>query len=110
MSAVARGAKAKARDAGARGGASAKGGRSGAKVGRSDAKDAKGGRKAVATREQPLEQRILLTATLCLMAFGAVMVYSASSASTLLQGHGNGSSYLVKYVIFGALGLALMRF
>jgi len=37
------------------------------------------------------------------------MVYSASSASTLLQGQGNGSSYLVKYLIFGGLGLALMR-
>ena len=38
-----------------------------------------------------LEHRILLTATLCLLAFGAVMVYSASSATTLLQGHGYGS-------------------
>jgi cell division protein FtsW len=62
-----------------------------------------------ARASQPLEQRILLTATLCLLAFGAVMVYSASSASTLLQGQGNGSSYLVKFVIFGAIGLALMR-
>jgi cell division protein FtsW len=50
-----------------------------------------------------------LTATLCLLAFGAVMVYSSSSASTLLQGHGNGSSYLVKFVIFGGIGLALMH-
>src|SRR5215469_4760728 len=58
---------------------------------------------------QPLEQRILLTATLCLLAFGAVMVYSASSASTLLQGQGNGSSYLIKFVVFGAIGLGLMR-
>src|SRR5947209_12316907 len=39
---------------------------------------------------QQLEHRILLTATLCLLAFGAVMVYSASSATTLLQGRGNG--------------------
>jgi cell division protein FtsW len=70
----------------------------------------KGTRVARAARgAQPLEQRILVTATLCLLAFGAVMVYSASSASTLLQGHGNGSSYLVKFVIFGALGLVLMR-
>ncbi len=60
-------------------------------------------------RAQPLEQRILLTATLCLLAFGAVMVYSSSSASTLLQGHGNGSSYLIKFVVFGAIGLGLMR-
>ncbi|MEA2335401.1 MAG: cell division protein FtsW [Solirubrobacteraceae bacterium] len=58
---------------------------------------------------QPLEQRILLTATLCLLAFGAVMVYSASSATSLLQGHGNGSGYLVKYLVYGAVGLVLMR-
>src|ERR1700680_901579 len=64
---------------------------------------------ASAQRRQPLEHRILLTATLCLLAFGAVMVYSASSASTLLQGHGNGSGYLVKFVIYGAVGLLLMQ-
>jgi cell division protein FtsW len=58
---------------------------------------------------QPLEHRILLTATLCLLAFGAVMVYSSSSASSLLQGSGSGTGYLVKFVIYGALGLALMR-
>jgi hypothetical protein len=33
---------------------------------------------------QSLEHRILLTTTMCLLAFGAVMVYSASSATTLL--------------------------
>jgi cell division protein FtsW len=60
-------------------------------------------------KAQPLEQRILLTATLCLLAFGAVMVYSASSAQTLLQGHGNGSAYLIKFVVFGGIGLALMN-
>jgi cell division protein FtsW len=65
--------------------------------------------KPSAARAQPLEQRILLTATLCLLAFGAVMVYSSSSASSLLQGSGSGTSYLVKFVIYGALGLALMR-
>jgi cell division protein FtsW len=58
---------------------------------------------------QPLEHRILLTATLCLLAFGAVMVYSASSATTLLQGQGNGSSYLIKFVLYGAVGLVVMR-
>src|SRR5437763_12340165 len=59
--------------------------------------------------QQSLEQRILITATLCLLAFGAVMVYSASSATSLLQGHGNGSGYLVKYLAYGAIGLVLMR-
>jgi cell division protein FtsW len=62
-----------------------------------------------ATRQQPIEQRILLTATLCLLAFGAVMVYSASSAPTLLQGQGNGSSYLIKYLLFGGVGLVAMN-
>src|SRR3954469_15925757 len=58
---------------------------------------------------QPLEHRILLTATLCLLAAGAVMVYSASSARTLLQGQGDGTAYLVKYLIYGGLGLAAMQ-
>jgi cell division protein FtsW len=64
---------------------------------------------AAAVEGQSLEHRILLTATMCLLAFGAVMVYSASSATTLLQGRGNGSSYLIKYVIYGAIGLVVMR-
>jgi cell division protein FtsW len=62
-----------------------------------------------AAKRQPLEHRILLTATLCLLAFGAVMVYSASSATTLLQGQGNGSGDLIRYVLYGTLGLVLMR-
>jgi cell division protein FtsW len=62
-----------------------------------------------ALRDQPLEHRILLTATLCLLAFGAVMVYSASSATTLLGGRGNGSGYLVRYVVYGTIGLLVMR-
>jgi len=66
-------------------------------------------RRVRATRPQPLEQRILLTATLCLLAFGAVMVYSASSATTLLQGRGNGSGYLIKYLVYGSIGLVLMH-
>ena len=37
------------------------------------------------------------------------MVYSASSATTLLQGQGNGSAYLIKYVVYGAVGLIIMR-
>jgi cell division protein FtsW len=52
---------------------------------------------------------MLLTATLCLLALGAVMVYSASSATSLLQGRGTGSAYLIKYLVYGALGLVLMR-
>ncbi len=69
----------------------------------------RGRAKRGATRHQSLEQRILLTATLCLLAYGAVMVYSASSATSLLQGQGNGSSYLIKFLAYGAVGLVLMR-
>jgi len=60
-------------------------------------------------RSQPLEANILVTATFCLLAAGAVMVYSASSASTLLQGQGDGTAYLVKYVGYGAIGLLVMH-
>ena len=55
----------------------------------------------------PLEHRILMTATLCLIAFGAVMVYSASSPPGVLNG-GNGTGTLVRYLAFGAIGLAAM--
>ncbi len=57
----------------------------------------------------PIEHNLLLTATLCLLAFGAVMVYSASSARALLQGQGEGTGFLVKYVTYGGLGLVGMH-
>ena len=59
--------------------------------------------------EQTLEHRILLTATLCLLAGGAVMVYSASSARTLLAGQGDGTAYLVKYLVYGTLGFVALH-
>src|SRR3954470_10817788 len=65
--------------------------------------------RARTPRVKPLEHNILLTATLCLLAAGAVMVYSASSARTLLQAQGDGSTYLVRYVIYGGIGRALMH-
>jgi cell division protein FtsW len=68
-----------------------------------------GTRSARAKKPQPLEHRLLLTATFCLLAGGAVMVYSASSARTLLQGQGDGTAYLVKYVAYGAVGLVAMH-
>ena len=37
------------------------------------------------------------------------MVYSASSARTLLEGSGDGTGFLVKYVAYGAVGLACMQ-
>jgi cell division protein FtsW len=60
--------------------------------------------------QQPLEHRLLVTAILCLLAGGAVMVYSASSARTLLENGGDGTGYLVKYLIYGAIGLVAMHF
>jgi cell division protein FtsW len=66
-------------------------------------------RSARAPKPQPLEHRLLLTATFCLLAGGAVMVYSASSARTLLQGQGDGTAFLVKYVAYGAVGLVAMH-
>ncbi len=58
---------------------------------------------------KPVEYNILLTATLCLLAAGAVMVYSASSARTLLETGGDGTGYLVKYLAYGTIGLVLMQ-
>jgi cell division protein FtsW len=57
----------------------------------------------------PLEHRILMTATLCLLAFGAVMVYSASSPLGVIAGRGYGTGEFVRYIVFGALGLAGMH-
>jgi cell division protein FtsW len=57
----------------------------------------------------PLEYNVLLTATLCLVALGAVMVYSASSARTLLEGQGDGTTYLVRYIVYGALGFVALH-
>ena len=60
--------------------------------------------------KRPVEYSILLTATLCLLAAGAVMVYSASSAESLLQGPGDPSFYLKRYLMFGLVGLAVLHF
>ena len=56
-----------------------------------------------------MEYSLLLTATLCLLAFGAVMVFSASSARSLLSSGGSGFYYLERTLIFGAIGLFAMR-
>jgi cell division protein FtsW len=56
----------------------------------------------------PLEYSILYTATLCLLAAGAVMVYSASSAESLLK-NGDPAFFLKRYLMFGALGLVAMH-
>ena len=65
--------------------------------------------KAARKAPQTLEYRILVTATMCLLAYGAVMVYSATSATALLEGKGTGSEYLIKFVVCGAIGLVVMH-
>ncbi|MBA2506345.1 MAG: putative lipid II flippase FtsW, partial [Thermoleophilaceae bacterium] len=60
-------------------------------------------------KKPPLEYSILYTATLCLLAAGAVMVYSASSAESLLDGPGDASHYLKRYLLFAALGLVALH-
>jgi cell division protein FtsW len=57
----------------------------------------------------PVEYSMLLTATLCLLAFGIVMVFSASSTTALLGETGDGALYLKRTLIFGAIGLVVMR-
>ena len=66
-------------------------------------------RRRAAARPAPVEHSILLTATLCLLALGAVMVYSASSPSLLTSG-GSGLGELISFVVWSAVGLGVMLF
>ena len=72
---------------------------------RAKARPVRGGKQTA----PPLEYSLLLTATLCLLAFGAVMVFSASSARSLLNHGGSGFYYLERTLLFGAIGLVAMR-
>jgi cell division protein FtsW len=69
-------------------------------------------RKKSKAREVSTEYSLLLTATLCLLAFGAVMVFSASSTTQVLQNGGLADSayYLQRTLIVGAIGLVIMHF
>ena len=57
------------------------------------------------------EYNMLLTATLCLLALGAVMVFSASSTTRVLQDGGLSDSafYLKRTLMFGVVGLVIMH-
>ena len=59
----------------------------------------------------PTEYNLLLTATLCLLALGAVMVFSASSTTKVLSDGGLSDSafYLKRTLMFGAVGLVVMH-
>jgi cell division protein FtsW len=61
-------------------------------------------------RTTTFEHSMLRTATLCLIAFGAVMVYSASSGTTLIENGGDSSYYLKRYLMSAALGLTALAF
>ena len=54
-----------------------------------------------------LEARLLILVTLGLVAFGLVMVYSATSAPAALGG-GNPMSYLERQGTYAVLGIALL--
>src|SRR6476660_942621 len=57
------------------------------------------------------EYNMLLTATLCLLALGAVMVFSASSTTQVLSDGNlsNSAFYLKRTLMFGAVGLLVMH-
>ncbi len=69
-----------------------------------------GPRRGAARRgEAPIEHSLLLTATMCLLAFGVVMVFSASSTASLLGEVGDGTYYLKRTLMFGVIGLVALR-
>jgi cell division protein FtsW len=73
------------------------------------ARSSKGAKKR--RRPHSTEYNMLLTATLCLLALGAVMVFSASSTTRVLQDGGLSDSafYLKRTLMFGAVGLLIMH-
>jgi len=60
-------------------------------------------------RRGELEARLLIFVTLGLVAFGLVMVYSATSAAKAVRG-GDPGEYLKRQGIYALLGIALMAF
>ena len=66
--------------------------------------------RAGAREEWTHEEQMLRTATLALLAFGAVMVYSASSGTSLLSHDGDSSQYLKRYLVSAVFGLVALRF
>ena len=68
-------------------------------------------RKRTRAAALPAEYNLLLTATLCLLALGAVMVFSASSTTQVLSDGNlsNSAFYLKRTLMFGAVGLLVMH-
>jgi cell division protein FtsW len=75
------------------------------------AKAKKRSRKRARAGAVSTEYNLLLTATLCLLALGAVMVFSASSTTQILHDGGlsDSASYLKRTLMFGAVGLLVMH-
>ena len=63
-----------------------------------------------AAKSVPVEYSLLLTTTLCLLAVGVVMVFSASSTTSLLGESGDGAYYLKRTALYGIFGLIALRF
>ena len=61
------------------------------------------------SKSRPVEYSLLLTATMCLLAFGVVMVFSASSSASLLGDTKDGAYYLKRTLMFGVFGLIALR-
>ena len=70
--------------------------------------DRREARKA-ARASQPIERSLLQTATLCLLALGVVMVFSASSTTSLLGESGDGAFFVKRTILFGTIGLVVMH-
>jgi cell division protein FtsW len=72
---------------------------------------AKGARRRARAAAPSAEYNMLLTATLCLLAFGAVMIFSASSTTEVLGNGGlsNSAYYLKRTLMVGAVGLVIMH-
>src|SRR4051794_41371039 len=58
-------------------------------------------------KRRELDSRLLILVTLALVAFGLVMVYSATSAAAAVGGK-DPSYYLKRQAIYAALGLGLL--
>jgi cell division protein FtsW len=65
-------------------------------------------RSKAKSKDKPLEYTLLLTATMCLLTFGVVMVFSASSSASLLD-NGDSLFYLKRTLMFGAFGLIALK-
>ncbi len=64
---------------------------------------------AAKSKAVPIEYSMLLTTTLCLLALGVVMVFSASSTTSLLGESGDGAFYLKRTALYGVFGLVALR-